>query len=653
MKKIFSIVLTAVMMTAVLFAQEKTKVACIGDSITYGSGLEDNTTQSYPAVLGEILGNGFQVRNFGISGRCVSHSADYPYTDGTVLDEIKAFAPDVITIMLGTNDSKPQNWNEGTFRNDYVALASKLKALPNRPRVVFFTPTPVWDTEGTIRNSVIKDYILQDIKWLGNDQGCDVVDLYDPFLNKPFLFPDGVHPNAEGARQLAIVAAGACLQRNWREEEKYIPPVEQEVKDRISEWQDLKFGMFIHWGAYSVKGVVESWSICPENVGWQYADRPKDKTYDEYVKEYEALPERFNPVEFAPEKWAEAARYAGMKYVVFTTKHHDGFNMFDTAESDYKVTSPGCPFSSNPRANIAKEVFNAFRAEGLKAGAYYSIADWHHQDYWWDWFPSRNNYINYDPVQFPEKWPRFQNFLVAQMQELTGGDYGELSMLWFDQCIPSLEYAAPVPWDRMAAVARANQPGIMMVARWEGTVYENYRTPEQNIPDEVLDYPWESCITMSNSWSWRPDANYKSTRELLSILVKVVSRGGNLLLNVGPSAKGILDEEAYLRLREIGDWMKVNSEGIYRSKPYPLGGNLYGTTVDGAVYAYYVPVAGDSEELPSEIFVPNVISKDVRMLGAEGTKLKCIPAENGVKVLIPDKLRHDLPCRHIWCLRFR
>jgi len=435
-------------------------------------------------------------------------------------------------------------------------------------------------------------------------------------------------------------------------QDDYIPPVEQEVKENLASWQEMKFGMFIHWGTYSVRGIIESWSLCPENESWEYLPRPMNLSYDEYVKGYEALQGQFNPVEFDPEKWAEAARYAGMKYLVFTTKHHDGFNMFDTALTDYKVTSSACPFSSNPKANIAKELFNAFRAAGFKVGAYYSIADWHNQDFWWDYFPHKNRHINYDPSAFPGKWPRFQDFMVAQIQELTGGAYGDLSLLWFDQCVPSPEYDAPVPWDRIAATARANQPGIMTVARNQGTVYENYLTPEQNIPDKVLDYPWESCITMSDSWSWNPSKQYKSTRQLLTMLVQIVARGGNFLLNVGPDSRGRLDDEAYVRLREIGDWMKVNSEGIYRSKPYDLGKELYGTTVDGAVYAWLIPAEDGAEELPSEVFVPNVSSKCARMLGAPGTRLKCCAAEGGVKVQIPEKLRRNPPCSHIRCLKF-
>jgi len=647
------IVLVAVLLLplAVFGQQKRVKVACIGDSITYGSRLDDPGTQSYPAVMGDILGAGFEVRNFGISARCASDSSDYPYAREAYYDSVKVFSPDIITVMLGTNDSKPHNWNGEVYRQSLENIVKELMALPSRPRVILLTPVPAWDNGYAIRDSVIRHCVVPDVRWLSNRLGVEMVDMYGPFSDKAVFFPDGVHPDKDGAGLMAVIVAGACLQKGPERGGAYIPPVEEDVKENIAAWQDMKFGMFIHWGTYSIRGIVESWSLCPENVDWQFKSRPQNESYEDYVRGYEALQTQFNPVEFDPAKWAEAARYAGMKYVVFTTKHHDGFTMYDTAESDYKITSSKCPFSSNPRADIAKEIFDAFRAAGLKAGAYYSIADWHHQDYWWDYFPHKDRKINYDTAKFPEKWPRFQDFMVAQINELTCGAYGDLSMLWFDLCNPSNGSSAPVPWERMAAVARANQPGIMTVARHTHTIWENYCTPEQAIPEDILEYPWESCITMTNSWSWRPDAKYKTTGELLTLLVKIVARGGNFLLNVGPSSKGTLDSEAYVRLREIGDWMKVNGEGIYRSKPFALGGNVFGTTVDGAVYAFYVPESSSSDGLPSEIFIPNVSASSIKMLGAEKVRLKYVTADGGIKVTIPESLRRNLPCEHIWCIK--
>lgn len=436
---------------------------------------------------------------------------------------------------------------------------------------------------------------------------------------------------------------------------QYVTPAEEEVRKSVAEWQDLKFGMFIHWGPYSQWGVVESWSICPEDVEWQKKAR-KDAPYLEYVLKYEHLKDTFNPVNFDPDKWAAAAEYAGMKYVVFTTKHHDGFCMFDTHQTDYKVTDEGCAFHSNPKANIAKILFDAYRAHGIKTGAYFSIPDWHNDDYWWRIFPPGSRYMNYDIGSYPEKWARYQDYVASQLSELTSGEYGDISLLWFDMPISDPDRKFRYDWDRFGSVVRASNPGIIMVARGMRNNYENYFTPEQKIPETALAYPWESCITMSNGWSYRFEPKYKSLHTLLSMLVKIVSRGGNLLLNVGPSPDGTLDDAAYDRLRGIGDWMKVNSEGIYGTKsvePYQKD-NVYFTSKGGYVYGFYVPEE-DNAVLPEQVnlgdFVP-VSSRGVTLLG-NGKALRWKKTADGVIVNIPDSVRKNLPCGNIWCFKIK
>ncbi len=161
---------------------------------------------------------------------------------------------------------------------------------------------------------------------------------------------------------------------------KYVPDPDPLVRQKIEKWQDLKFGLLMHWGPYSQWGIVESWSICSEDEDWC---KRKIDNYEEYKRQYEKLKTTFNPTKFAPAKWAEAARQAGMKYVVFTTKHHDGFCMFDTQYTDYKITGKECPFHTHPKANVTKEIFSAFRKQGLWVGAYFSKPDWHCPYYWW------------------------------------------------------------------------------------------------------------------------------------------------------------------------------------------------------------------------------------------------------------------------------
>lgn len=212
----------------------------------------------------------------------------------------------------------------------------------------------------------------------------------------------------------------------------YVWPQDKIVLQKLDEWQDLKFGLLMHWGTYSQWGIVESWSICPEDYGWcerTKGSNPED--YFTYKKEYENLKLSFNPTGFDPDKWAVAAREAGMKYVVFTTKHHDGFCMFDSKYTDYKITSEETPFSKNPRANITKEIFDAFRSEGLWAGAYFSKPDWHNEHYWDPKFPPLDRNVNYDPELYPEKWEKFVEYTHNQIMELMT-DYGKIDILWLD-----------------------------------------------------------------------------------------------------------------------------------------------------------------------------------------------------------------------------
>ena len=208
------------------------------------------------------------------------------------------------------------------------------------------------------------------------------------------------------------------------EDERYVPETDPLVLEKLEEWQNIKFGLLMHWGAYSQWGIVESWSLCPEDYGW--CERTKGENpqnYFAYKQEYEGLQNTFNPTGFEPEKWAKAAKEAGMKYVVFTTKHHDGFSMFDSKYTDYKITDPKTPFSSNPRANVTKEIFKAFRNEGMWTGAYFSKPDWHSPYYWDPYFPPLDRNVNYDPELYPNKWNKFIDFTHNQIMELLT-DYG-------------------------------------------------------------------------------------------------------------------------------------------------------------------------------------------------------------------------------------
>ncbi|WP_242111832.1 alpha-L-fucosidase [Luteimonas aquatica] len=424
---------------------------------------------------------------------------------------------------------------------------------------------------------------------------------------------------------LAACAGAACLPEARADSPgDYVPETDPLVLRKLDRWQDWKFGFMAHWGPYSQWGVVESWSICSEDVDWCGPSKNNPHTaryaddYVGYVKAYEQLPATFDPVKFDAGAWADAAKDAGMQYVVFTTKHHDGFAMFDTRQSDYRITAPNVPFHDDPRADVTKQVFEAFRARGFGIGAYFSKPDWHSDDYWWPRFATPSRHVNYDPRKHPQRWRRFVDFTHAQIGELTSR-YGPLDILWLDGGWVRPDAAgedahstnpAPGPQDidmpGLAKLARANQPGLIVVDRAVGGRYENYRTPEQKIPDQPLPYPWETCMTLGDSWSYVPNDRYKPAREVVQMLVDVVAKGGNYLLNVGPDANGELPPVAVQRLREIGGWMRVNGEAIYASRavpPYRAGKFRYTRMRNGDVFAIYLPEAGE-ERLPATLRIP-------------------------------------------------
>jgi len=410
-----------------------------------------------------------------------------------------------------------------------------------------------------------------------------------------------------------MLAGSGAISAQHAEDKVYFWPKDSLVKAKLAWWQDQKFGLLMHWGAYSQWGIVESWSICPEDEDWCKRRGPYSSDYFEYLKAYENLGKTFNPVKFNPERWAEAAANAGMKYMVFTTKHHDGFCMFDTKQTDYKITGPGSPFAGNPRADVTEHIFNAFRAKGLGIGAYFSKPDWHCPEYWDPYFPPLDRHPNYDPRLYPDKWEQYKQFTHAQIRELLTG-YGKVDILWLDggwvrQRTESVSVEGKrlpdqnIDMPALAAMARELQPGILVVDRAVEGPYQDYLTPEQRIPQQPLDFPWETCMTMASSWSYVPGDTYKSSRELIHLLCKIISRGGNLLLNIGPGPDGEWAPEAYERLEDIGNWMKINSEAIYKTKPLaPFEeGNLVYTTAGNRVYAIWL--LNDKDSLPETISV--------------------------------------------------
>ncbi len=331
--------------------------------------------------------------------------------------------------------------------------------------------------------------------------------------------------------------------------------------DRMKWWTDARFGMFIHWGLYAL----------PARHEWvKNAERMTNDQYQKYFN-------MFNPDMWDPHEWAKMAKAAGMKYVVLTAKHHEGFCLFDSKFTDYKVTNT--PYGKD----IIKEYVEAFRAEGLKVGFYYSLIDWHHPDYTIDRVhPQRQESDTaYTRLNKGRDMDKYRAYIKNQVRELLT-NYGEISIIWFDFSFPGKNGKGHDDWDseNLLKMARSLQPGIIVDDRLDLENVEggwDFTTPEQVQVSKWPEVngkkvPWETCQTFSGSWGYyRDEYTWKNPAQLLELLIESVSKGGNLLLNVGPTARGVFDSRAQERLKAMGDWMKFNNRSVYNCTEAPSG----------------------------------------------------------------------------------
>ncbi|UII20872.1 alpha-L-fucosidase [Fulvivirga ligni] len=417
---------------------------------------------------------------------------------------------------------------------------------------------------------------------------------------------------------------------------EYDWPKDPKVLSKLNEWQNLKFGMIIHWGLYAQAGIVESWELTSED----WINRKDSMSYCEYKEWYWGLSKEFNPVNFAPDQWAQAAKAAGMKYVVFTTKHHDGFNMFDTKETDFKITNG--PFANHPKANVAKYVFEAFRNQDMMIGAYYSKPDWHSQYFWWDKYGSWDRNVNYNLGEHPDRWNKYKAFTYNQINELTS-DYGNIDILWLDggwvregRKVRNGEQSIDIP--KIAARARENQPGLLVVDRTVHGPYENYQTPERSIPDRQINNPWESCIPLANNWGYVPNDKLKSSTKIIHSLVEIVAKGGSLLLGIGPKPDGTLRDGDLKRMGEIGIWLDSNGKAIYNTRITPEynDGNVF-FTKGQAGETFAIAIITEGEDTPATISWKGNLPKkgsSVKLLSS-GKKVKWTEKNGEVTVTIP------------------
>jgi len=329
-------------------------------------------------------------------------------------------------------------------------------------------------------------------------------------------------------------------------------------KKRMEWFLEDRFGMFIHWGLYAIPGRGE----------W-YRGTMKVTT-EEYMKYFE----EFNPTAYNPKEWARMAKAAGMKYAVLTTKHHDGFCLFDSALTDFKATN------TPAGRDLIREYVDAFRAEGIKIGFYYSVIDWHHPHFphYEDSIHPRRGDSEYKDYKYD--FNIYLDYMHGQVKELCT-NYGKIDVLWFDYSYDNLVGEA---WKatELIKMVRTYQPDVIIDNRLEGTTTSSLKTenpnyysgdfisPEQLLPpDGIFDdfgnrLPWEACVTMNEHWGYASrDTFYKPAKMIVRKLVECVSKGGNLLLNIGPDAKGNFPDESIKILDEIGKWMNKNNESIY------------------------------------------------------------------------------------------
>lgn len=421
------------------------------------------------------------------------------------------------------------------------------------------------------------------------------------------------------------------------EADTYVWPTDKAVLEKLDKWRDQKYGVLMHWGLYSLPGICESWPLCDED----WITRPNDCNYQEYKDWYWGLSKTLNPSEFNPEQWAEVMKKGGMKYMIFTTKHHDGFCTFDSKLTDFTIAKG--PFSYSPRKNVAKEVFNAFRDKDFMIGAYFSKPDWHCEWFWNPNYATPNRRINYNKERHPDWWKNYQEFTENHMNEILGGEYGKFDILWLDG---GWITGDEVGLDRVLAKARGGlHPGLISVDRTIKGKNENYQTPERGVPDKQLNFPWESCITLSNDWGWVPNAPFKSPQKVINTLAEITAKGGCLALGVGPTPEGLIEPEVVWRLEEIGKWLKQNGEAIYSTRTTPVynEGNLWFTASKDGKTLYAIYALPEGEKLPATLSWHGNIPVGNMTLLSNGKKLKYKRFKNDGNEKVEVNLPKGLP----------